>query len=395
MRPAARLQAVPQYPFAQWTTHCRAAQERGIDLIRLDAGNPDLPPPTSVIERLCEAARDPSLHGYPGYDGSEPLREAIASYYAKRFGVRLDCRRQVVPLLGSKEGIVNLPRTCVDPGDVVLVPDPGYTPYSAGTTMAGGEIVRFALRAEHDYMPDLETIPTAVAQRAKLIWLNYPNNPTGAVASLNVLDRCVSFARQHDIILCHDAPYADIAHSHVRPPSILEVSGALDVAVEFNSLSKTFNMAGWRIGAAVGRSDVLGRLSRVKSNVDSGIFAPIQRAAVEALSTGTEWICSRNAVYYERLRLLAEAFAAIGLEAPLPRAGIYLWIRLAENASSEAFALRLLDATGISVAPGTFFGPRGEGYIRVSATAPKARIREAANRLVGAGGTIQEALALV
>jgi len=391
MQPAARLQAVPPYPFTQWATYCRAAQERGADLIRLDVGSPDLPPPAPVIERLCEAARDSSAHGYAGYSESEPLREAIAAYYARRFDVRLDRDREVVPLLGSKEGIVNLARACVDPGDVVLVPDPGYTPYSAGATMAEGEVVRFALRAEQRYEPDLEAIPPSIVHRAKLLWINYPNNPTGAVASLDLLERCVSFARRHGIVLCHDAPYTEIAYGDVRPPSILEIPDARDVAVEFHSFSKTFNMAGWRIGTAVGRSDVLQHLLRVKSNADSGIFWPLQQAAIEALSTDAEWIRDRNAVYRERLQLLAKAFEGIGFQAPLPRAGIYLWIRLGENVSSEAFALRLLGTTGISVAPGTFFGPAGEGHLRVSATAPTEKIREAADRLVEASGTIRQA----
>jgi len=381
VRQAERLRHVPAYPFARWAVHCREATARGLDLIRLDAGDPDLPPPVEVVERLCVAARRPTGHGYPGYRGRVELRRAIAAYYARRFGVSLDPEEQVVPLLGSKEGIIAFQLAILNPGDTVLVPDPGYAPYASGARLAGGDVVYFSLREENGFLPDFSAIPDEVARRTALLWLNYPNNPTGATAELDSLTEAVEFARRYDILLCHDAPYADVSFGDVRPPSLLQVPGAAQVAVEFNSLSKTFNMAGWRAGMAVGRPDALALLFRIKSNIDSGIFSPIQEAATAALGVDERWITSRNEVYRERLEILQTSLSTIGLETSVPRATLYLWARLPPPTSAEAFALRLLNETGISVSPGTFFGSSGEGYIRVSVTESTDRIREAARRL--------------
>ena len=381
MKRAARLAEVPSYPFARWTGHCREAQARGLDVIRLDMGNPDMPPHEEVVERLCRSAHEPTRHGYPGFRGTALLREAIAAYYARRFGVELDPETQIVPLIGSKEGIVNMSLACVDPGDPVLVPDPGYAPYTMGTLLAGGKAVRFPLQEERGFLPDLRAIPSDVADGAEMMWLNYPNNPTGAVADLAFFSEAAAFAGEHGILLCHDAPYTDLAYDEHRPPSLLQVPGAADVAVEFNSLSKTYNMAGWRIGMAVGNPSALALLSQVKSNIDSGIFAPLQDAAAQALYVGEDWITSRNAVYRERLALVLGGLGAIGLSASLPRATPYIWARVPSGWGSEAFALALLGETGVSIAPGSFFGPGGEGYVRISATVPTERIREATERL--------------
>ncbi len=381
MIPSERLAGVPEYPFSRWAAHCRAAEGRGLDVIRLDMGNPDLPPPPAVIEAACDALRLPTGHGYPGYRGSAELRHAVRAYYERRFGVRLDPESQVACLLGSKEGIVHLQQAILDPGDVVLLPDPGYAPYGAGAVLSRATIARFPLVAQRDYVPDFDAIPAESACRAKAIWLNYPNNPTGAVAVAETLERAVAFARENGLLLCHDAPYADVRFDGCRPMSILQVPGAADVAIEFNSLSKTYNMAGWRIGYAVGNAEALELLRRMKSNVDSGLFRPLQSAAVAALGTDEAWIEERNAIYRNRLAVLVDALAAAGLAAASPRATLYLWARMPDGETAEPFALRLLNETGIAVAPGTFFGPAGEGFVRVSATAPTGRIHEAAERL--------------
>ncbi len=381
MKPARRLERVPAYPFVRWNERCRDAEARGIDVIRLDMGNPDLAPPKPVLDCLHQSVDAADVHRYPGYRGSTELREAIAAYYARRFNVELDPNTQVVPLIGSKEGIVHLSLACVDPSATVLIPDPGYAPYTISTILAGGEPVSFSLLEERGYLPDFDAIPIEVAKRAVMMWLNYPNNPTGAVADLEFFATAVAFARRHDILLCHDAPYADVAFNGYRPPSLLQVPGALDVAIEFHSLSKTFNMPGWRVGMAVGNPDALALLSLVKSNVDSGIFSPLQTAAACALSIDEEWITSRNAVYQERLSLLLDGLTAIGLQAYMPQATLYLWAQIPAGWVSEDYAQRLLDKTGVAVTPGSFFGPGGEGHVRVSATAPTERILEAAERL--------------
>jgi len=378
---AKRLSDVPSYPFARWARHVNAAQQKGLDVIRLDIGNPDMPPPDEIIDALCQSARRPDHHGYPGFRGIPALREAIAGYYDRRFGVALDPETQVVPLIGSKEGIVNLALTCLDPGDAVLVPDPGYAPYTMSALLAGAQVHTVRLAEERGFLPDLDAIPADVADRAVLMWLNYPNNPTGATADLDFFGRAVEFAGRHDLLLCHDAPYSDVTYGGYVAPSLLQVPEATEVAVEFNSLSKTFNMAGWRIGMVVGNAEALSLLARLKSNVDSGIFRPLQEAAVRALSASPEVIASRNAIYHERMKLVIDGLKTIGIEASIPKATLYIWAPVPSGWTSEAFALALLDETGVSVAPGSFFGPSGEGYIRVSVTAPTEQVREAKDRL--------------
>jgi len=379
MKRANRLSNMPSYPFARWARHVEVARQNGMDVIRLDIGNPDLPPPDEVIQALGRSAHRADHHGYPGYPGLPALRKAIAGYYQRRFGVALNPDTEVVPLLGSKEGIVKLALACLDPGDLVLVPDPGYAPYSMGATLAGAEVYVFALQPEHRFLPDLDAIPPRVANRAILMWLNYPNNPTGATADLAFFERAVEFARRHDLLLCHDAPYCDVGYDGYVAPSLLQVPGAAEVAVEFNSLSKTWNMAGWRIGMAVGNAGVLAALAQVKSNMDSGIFRPVQEAAVQALSAGSEWTVKRNRIYQERLEILLGGLSAAGLAPPRPRATLYVWVRVPPP--SEQYALALLRNTGVAVAPGSFFGPAGEGYVRLSITAPAARIQEAMERV--------------
>jgi LL-diaminopimelate aminotransferase len=310
-------------------------------------------------------------------------------YYFRRFGVELDPESQVLPLIGSKEGIVNLALAYLDPGDVALVPSPGYAAYSMGAGLAGAEAFTFPLDPLHSFLPDLERLPTGVADRAALMWLNYPNNPTGATADLAFFARAVEFAKRHRLLLCHDAPYCDVTYDGYTAPSILQVPGAIQVAVEFNSLSKTCNMAGWRVGMAVGNAEALAALAQVKSNMDTGIFLPLQDAAAQALSQDREWIVKRNIVYRERRDIIVDALQAAGMPAGLPRAALYVWAELpGQNGvasgverTSEQFALLLLQEAGVAIAPGSFFGPAGEGYVRLSVTAPTESVREAMERL--------------
>ncbi len=383
LRPASRLRNLPPYPFARWAGVVNEVKQRGMEVIRLDIGNPDMPPDDAVIEALYAAAKRPNVHGYSGYRGLPEFRRALAGYYARRFGVTLDPDRQVVPLIGSKEGIVNMALAWLDAGDLALLPDPGYAPYAAGARLAGAEFETFPLLAENGFLPDFDAIPAEAADRAKLMWLNYPNNPTGAVADLDFLARAVDFARQHDILLCYDAPYCDLTYGDYVAPSILQVEGAMDVAVEFNSLSKTFNMAGWRMGMAVGNEVALAALAQVKSNMDSGLFHPLQEAAIVALNeTQPAWLAARNARYRERFDILIEGLEALGMTAQPPQATLYLWAAIPAGwPSSEAFALAVMEQTGVVFAPGSFFGPAGEGYVRISVTASTEQVREAAGRI--------------
>jgi LL-diaminopimelate aminotransferase len=378
-----------------------AARKNGLDVIRLDIGNPEMPPPDEVIDALCHSANNSAHHGYPGYRGVPSLRSAIAAYYKRRFGVELDAESQIVPLIGSKEGIVNITQACADPGDTVLVPDPGYAAYTLGAYLAGASVHAFPLEPELGFVADLDAIPTDDANAAVMMWLNYPNNPTGATADAGFFADALAFAEQHDLLLCHDAPYSDVTYDGYIAPSILQVPGASDLAVEFNSLSKTWNMAGWRIGMAVGNADALAALSQVKSNSDSGVFRPVQDAAVRALELDTAWIADRNRVYQERMDIIIKALRATGIEATRPRATLYVWVRVPQGTSfpagvgpnggasagaSEAFALALLRKTGVALAPGSFFGPAGEGFLRISVTAPTDRVKEAMKRFSAFAG---------
>ncbi|MDF1513791.1 MAG: type II 3-dehydroquinate dehydratase [Anaerolineae bacterium] len=378
---AERLNNLPPYPFARWSAEVNRVKAQGVDIIRLDIGNPDMPPADRVLAKLCASAQNPGHHGYSGYQGLPELRKAITDYYVRRFEVYLDPDKHVVPLIGSKEGIVNMALAWLDPDDVVLVPDPGYAPYTMGAMLAGARVVSFPLLTELDFKPDFDAIPAPVARQAKMMWLNYPNNPTGAVVDLEFLTRAVAFAQQHHILLCFDAPYTDVVYDDYIAPSILQVPGAMEVAVEFNSLSKTFNMAGWRIGMAVGNSEAASALAQVKSNVDSGMFHPLQDAAIQALDTDAQWINVRNAQYRERISVVVEGLGNAGIPAVAPQAALYVWAPVPQGWTSEHFALTWLEKTGVAVAPGSFFGPSGEGYIRLSVTAPVEQLHIAMNRI--------------
>ena len=381
MQPADRLSRLPMYVFASLGARIRALQAEGLDVIRLDIGSPDMPPPDLIIEALHRSALNPDHHGYAGYLGTPALRQATADYYAQRFGVALDPASEVLPLIGSKEGIVNMALAWLDPGDLALVPDPGYPSYRMGSYMAGGEAYAVPLLAENDFLPDLDAIPGDVADQARLLWLNYPNNPTGAVAPLEFFERVMAFARQHDLLICHDAPYTDIAFDGYQAPSLLQVPGAKQVAVEFNSLSKSHNMAGWRVGMAVGNAAAINALLRIKSNVDSGIFRAIQDAAVVALTGDQGWLAERNAVYQRRRDMILSTLGEVGLRASCPQAGLYIWAEVPQGYTAADFADKLLRETGISITPGTAFGQYGEGYLRISLGQDTGRIAEAMDRL--------------
>jgi LL-diaminopimelate aminotransferase len=382
MRAAHRLDSLPEYVFAALGAKLKALEAQGQTIIRLDMGSPDGPPPDFIVAALAESAAASTSHGYMGFTGTPQLRQAIVEYYGSRFGVALEAESEVLPLIGSKEGIANMALAWLDPGDLALVPDPGYPAYRMGAFMAGADVHYVPLEEGRGFLPDLDAIPAEVARKARLLWLNYPNNPTGAVASLELFDRAVSFCRRHEILLCHDVPYADVCFDGYRAPSLLSAPGAKEIAVEFNSLSKSHNMAGWRIGMAVGNRTAIRALLQVKSNVDSGIFLPVQEAAVAALTRDQEWLQARNEEYQTRRDLLYGLIAdRWRLQCKKPTAGLYLWAHVPQGTLSGEFTDKVLHATGVSMTPGSAFGPHGEGYFRISIGTATAKIVEAVERL--------------
>jgi LL-diaminopimelate aminotransferase len=382
MRLAQRVEQLPPYLFARISELIAAKRAAGVDIISLGIGDPDLPTPRYLIERLQQAAEDPANHRYPESEGLPEFRRAVARWYGTRHGVELDPDEEVVSLIGSKEGIGHLPLCLIDPGDVALVTDPGYPVYAIGTMFAGGDVVTVPLREEDGWLPRLDEVPAEAARRARLLWLNYPNNPTGAVAGLAFFERAVAWAREHDVVIAHDLAYADVAYDGYVPPSILEVDGARDVAIEFNSLSKSFNMTGWRIAMAVGNRTVIDALTRVKTNLDSGVPQAIQQMAIAALDDPRDSIERHNATYQRRRDRAVEVLRQLGLRVEPPKASLYVWARLPEGErSSGGYAARLIDATGVVVTPGASYGEAGEGYIRISLTTPDERLEEALRRL--------------
>jgi LL-diaminopimelate aminotransferase len=378
---AKRIEQLPPYLFAAISRKIAEKRAQGVDVISFGVGDPDLPTPAHIVDELVRAARDPANHRYPETEGLPELRQAIARWYEERFGVSLDPDREVLPVIGSKEGIGHVALCFIDPGDLALVPDPSYPVYARGTFLAGGDCYFLPLTEENDFLPDLDAVPVDVARRAKVLWLNYPNNPTGAVADLEFFERAVAFARRHDLAVLHDGPYSEMAFDGYRPLSFLQANGARDVGIEFHSFSKTYNMTGWRIGMAVGNAAMIDALMRVKSNLDSGIPQAIQRMAIAALEGPQDCIAEHTAVYQRRRDRLAAALTKVGLRVRLPRASLYLWARLPEGQTSVEFATRLLDETGVVVTPGVGYGPSGEGYVRLSLTVPDDRLEEAVRRL--------------
>ncbi len=367
--------------FAEIDRRKREALGRGVDLIDLGIGDPDIPTPAPVVEKLAESVSKPVNHRYPSSSGMAEFREAVASWYKTRFNVKLDPAKEVVSLIGSKEGIGNMAVAFVDPGDVVLVSSPCYPVYHIGTAFSGGKNYFLPLKKENHFLPDLDSVPNHVARQAKLLWINYPNNPTAAVADKDFYRRVVDFANRHNVIVCHDAAYTEMGYDGYRPMSFLEIDGAREVGIEFHSLSKTFNMTGWRIGMAVGNPEIVAGLAQAKSNLDSGIFQAIQEAGIEALRLGDQIVEPSRKIYQERRDILVDGLRAVGLDCEKPRATFYVWVACPKGLTSADFAAQLLDEAGVVTTPGNGFGDAGEGYVRFTVCVDKERLREVAERI--------------
>jgi len=382
---ADRLKQLPPYLFAELDRKKAEARERGVDVIDLGVGDPDIPTPDNIIDALDAAAREPRYHRYPSYTGMNKFREAVARWYKKRTGVELHPLKEVVSLIGSKEGIAHIPLAFINPGDVALVPSPAYPVYAIATMFAGGTPYEMPLLKENDFLPDLSAIPADVLSRAKMMFLNYPNNPTAALATLDFFKTVVDFAEKHNIMVCHDFAYSEMTFNGYVPPSFLETPGAKDVGIEFHSLSKTYNMTGWRIGWAAGNADIIGGLGRIKSNIDSGIFEAIQVAGIEALEGDQQCLDDMRAIYTERRDILVDGLKKLGINATAPKATFYVWFEVPSGYTSASFAGLLMEKAGIVATPGNGFGDPGEGYVRMALTVSKERIAEAVNRIAETG----------
>jgi len=379
---ADRIKNLPTYIFAEIGENLRRLQADNADIIRLDIGNPDLPPDDTIINELSKSAKMPTNHGYSGYRGITNYREAVASFYDKRFSVAIDPEAEILPLIGTKEGIANLTLAYIDSGDVSLVPSLGYPSYAMATRLAGGKVVYIPM--DDNYLLDITSLPAHELEKAKLLWVNYPNNPTGATASLDFYGELLEVCKRYDILLVSDNPYVDITFDDYHAPSLLELPSAKDHAMELFSFSKTYNMAGWRIGAAVGNEVALRHLLKVKSNVDSGHFKAIYLSASKALDTISEdWITKRNQIYQRRRDILFESLADIGMSAKLPKATLYIWAKIPDAFDSDdaTFVNQVLNNAHISLAPGSAYGPAGKGYVRLSVSIPDERLKEAISRL--------------
>ena len=378
---AKRIEQIPPYLFAQIDKKKEEMRKKGMDLIDLGIGDPDLPTPQPIIERLKKASEDPRNHHYPSYEGMIQFRTAAAQWFERRFGITFDPKTEVLTLIGSKEGIAHIPLAFVNPGDYVLVPSPGYPVYRVATLLAGGTPYFLPLLKENGFLPKLSEIPKEVAERSKLLFINYPNNPTSAIAERPFFEEVVAFARRYGMIVCHDAAYSELAFDGYRPLSFFEVEGAKEVGIEFHSLSKTFNMTGWRIGFAVGNPEIISGLGRVKTNIDSGLFQAIQEAGIEALNRYDTPIPNIIRIYEGRRDVMVKGLREMGLEVDLPRATFYLWIRVPRGYTSAQFATLLIEQAGIVATPGNGFGEAGEGYIRMTLTVDESRLQEAIERL--------------
>jgi LL-diaminopimelate aminotransferase len=378
---AKRIDQIPPYLFAEIDKKKEEMRKKGMDLIDLGIGDPDLPTPQPIIERMKKASEDPGNHHYPSYEGMIQFRTAAAQWFERRFGITFDPKTEVLTLIGSKEGIAHIPLAFVNPGDYVLVPSPGYPVYRVATLLAGGTPYFLPLLKENGFLPKLSEIPKEVAERSKLLFINYPNNPTSAIAEKPFFEEVVAFARRYGIIVCHDAAYSELAFDGYRPLSFFEVEGAKEVGIEFHSLSKTFNMTGWRIGFAVGNSEIVSGLGRVKTNIDSGLFQAIQEAGIEALNHFDTPIPNIIRIYEGRRDVMVKGLREMGLEVDLPKATFYLWIRVPQGYTSTQFATLLIEQAGIVATPGNGFGEAGEGYIRMTLTVGESRLKEAIERL--------------
>ncbi len=378
---AKRVQQLPPYLFVGISRIIAAKRAEGIDVVDFGIGDPDIPTPEPVLDALKSASDTPANHRYPESEGLPEFRQAVAEWYERRFGIGLDPATEAINLIGAKEGIGHAALCFIDPGDVALVPDPAYPVYSIGTMFAGGESHYVPLLEKNDWLVDFADIPSDAAKEAKVIWLNYPNNPTGAVAPVEFYREAVEFARQFDLYLLHDACYTEVTYDDYVAPSILQVEGAREVSMEFHSLSKTANMTGWRVGMAVGNSEMVNALMRVKSNIDSGLSQAIQEMGIAALELPAEWIAANNEIYRQRRNKLVGGLRSIGLNPNMPRAGLYIWSPTPAGYTSAAFAELLLNELDMVVTPGTGYGPSGEGYIRLSLTTPDEKVEEGLRRL--------------
>lgn len=381
LQPAERVRRLPPYVFARLDELKARARERGLDLIDLGMGNPGGPTPKPVVEAAYHAIQDSANHGYPPFEGTGSFREAITRWYHRRYGVSLDSNGEALPLLGSKEGLAHLAMAYINPGDVVLVPTPAYPAHFRGPAIAGGKIIDLPLSADQDWLIDIKAIPEAVAQQAKVLFFNYPNNPTAATAPREFFEEIVAFARHYEIMLVHDLCYAELAFDNYQPTSLLEIPGAKDIGVEFHTLSKTYNMAGWRVGFVVGNRHIIQGLRTLKTNLDYGIFSALQKAAETALELPDRYLEAVQTRYRTRRDFLIKEFASLGWTVPKTRATMYLWVPCPPGISSTDFALSVLEQTGVVLTPGNAFGQGGEGYVRVSLIADCDRLGEAMERL--------------
>ncbi len=378
---AERIHQIPPYLFAEIDKKKAEMKKKGVDLIDLGVGDPDLPTPKPIIDQLKKASEDPKNHRYPSYEGMIEFRRAVAQWFEKRFHLTFDPETEILTLIGSKEGIAHIPLAFVNPGDYVLVPSPGYPVYRVSTLFAGGIPYFLPLLKENGFLPKLSDVPKEVAEKTKLLFINYPNNPTSAIAERAFFEEVVTFARRYQVIVCHDAAYSELAFDGYRPLSFFEVEGAKELGIEFHSLSKTFNMTGWRIGFAVGNAQIIAGLGRVKTNIDSGLFQAIQEAGVLALTHFDTPIPETTQIYQRRRDLMVGGLREIGLEVEIPKATFYLWVPIPKGYSSAQFSSLLLEKAGIVVTPGNGFGEAGEGYIRMALTVDESRLREAIERL--------------
>lgn len=381
---ADRVKNLPPYLFATIDKMKQEALSKGVDVIDLSIGDPDIPTPAHIVDAMKKAVEKPVHHRYPSYEGMLSYKEAVADWYKQRFNVSLDPKTEVLSLIGSKEGIGHIPLAFVNPGDVVLVPSPGYPVYPVGTLFAGGESCIMPLKEENGFLPDFKAIPEDVLKRAKLMFLNYPNNPTAAVASEGFFKEAIALAEKYNIIICHDAAYSEMYYDNQKPTSFLDVEGAKDVGIEFHSLSKTYNMTGWRIGFAVGNKDVIAGLGKIKTNLDSGVFQAIQEASIVALQTEDSILSLIRKTYQDRRDALYEGLKGLGIHINKPKATFYLWAKVPTGFNSTTFVAHLLEKTGVLGTPGVGFGAPGEGYIRFALTQPVERIKEAVERIKNA-----------
>jgi LL-diaminopimelate aminotransferase len=381
VRFARRLDQVPPYLFAELERQISAKRREGIDVISLGIGDPDLPTPDAVVDAAANALRDPRTHQYPTNHGTEEFRAAAAGFYRDRFGVELDAATEVIPVLGGKEAVGHIALACLDPGGLSLSPEPGYPPYTSGPVFAGADVHYLPLTEENGFFPDLDAVPDEVAAGANLLYLDYPNNPTGAVVPDGGFERAVGFARRHDLIVVHDNAYSEITFDGYVAPSFLETPGAKEVGVEIFSLSKGWNMTGWRCGLVAGNAELVERYRELKANLDSGLFEALQHAAVVALTTERDFPRHMSDVYARRRDLLVEGLAQIGLEVEPPKATPYFWVRVPEGHTSASFASLVLEQANVVVSPGPGYGPSGEGFVRLSLTVPDERLEEAVRRI--------------